>query len=82
LMLDSWVLRIEKSLVGHMLFLPQEVVQHEVWTVVLKEGTITNNNHNEERCSWLLTQMSGCSILLSCNMWFRVKEIKMEQGFL
>jgi hypothetical protein len=34
-----------------MLFLPQEVVQHEVWTVVLKEGTITNNNHNEERCS-------------------------------
>ncbi len=32
LMLDSWVLRIEKNPTGHMLFLPQEVVQHEVWT--------------------------------------------------
>jgi hypothetical protein len=36
LMLDRWVLKIEKRLVGHILFLPQEVVRCEVWISGLK----------------------------------------------
>jgi len=41
---------------------------------VFREGPITNNNLHKERCSQLLTQMNGCSILFSCNLWFRVKD--------
>jgi predicted ferric reductase len=32
LMLDQQVLKTKKKLVGHKLFLPQEVVQREIWT--------------------------------------------------
>jgi len=31
-MLDKRVLRMEERLTGHMSFLPQEVVQHNIWT--------------------------------------------------
>ncbi len=31
-MLDKQVLRTKEKPKGHMLFLPQEVVRHEVWT--------------------------------------------------
>jgi hypothetical protein len=47
--------------------------------VVFKEGTIINENFHEERCSQIFIQMNGYNILLSHNLWFRVKEIKMEQ---
>jgi hypothetical protein len=32
MMLDKQVLRTEERPIGHKSFLPQEVVQHEVWT--------------------------------------------------
>jgi len=32
LMLDKQVLKTKERLTGHMSFLPQEVVRHEVWT--------------------------------------------------
>jgi hypothetical protein len=32
LMLDKWVLKTEERPIGHMSFLPQEVVRCEVWT--------------------------------------------------
>ncbi len=52
-----------------------------VWSVdlgVFKEGTITSDNLHGEKCNRLPTQMSGCNIFLSCNLCFRVEEIKME----
>jgi hypothetical protein len=49
---------------------------------IFKEGTIIDDDLHKERCSQLLTQMSGCNILLSCNLWFKVEEIKTKQGFL
>ncbi len=67
---------------GHRLFLPQDVVQHEVWIGVFREGTITDNNLHEEKYNKIFTQMSGCNILFSHNMWLRVKKIKMEHGLL
>jgi hypothetical protein len=45
---------------------------------VFKKTIDTNDNLHIERCSQLLTQMNGFSILLSCNLWFRVIEIKMK----
>jgi hypothetical protein len=45
---------------------------------VFKEGTITGDNLHGEKCNRLLTQMSGCNIFLSCNLCFRIKEIKTE----
>jgi len=36
LMLDRWVMRMEETPTGHMLFLPQEVVWREIWTRGLK----------------------------------------------
>jgi hypothetical protein len=47
--------------------------------VVFKEGTIIDDNLYGEKCSQILTQMSGCNILLNHNMWFRVTKIKTEQ---
>jgi len=49
---------------------------------VFKKGTITDDDLHGERCNQLFTQMSGCSILLNCNLWFRVEEIKTKQEFL
>jgi len=49
---------------------------------VFKEGTIIDDDLPKKRCSQLFTQMSGCNILLNYNLWFRVIELKMEQGFL
>jgi hypothetical protein len=47
--------------------------------VVFKEGRLIDDNLYGERCSQILTQMSGCNILLNYNLWFRVTKIKMEQ---
>jgi len=49
---------------------------------VFREGRIIDDDLHIERCSQLLTQMNGCNILLSCSLWFRIEEIKMEQGIL
>jgi hypothetical protein len=54
-MLDIWVLGTKERPVGHMLFLPQKVVRHEVWTSDLQRGTITNDDIHGERCSTILT---------------------------
>ncbi len=48
---------------------------------VFKEGTIIDDDFHEERCSQLLIWMSGCSILLSHNLRFKIIEIKTEQDF-
>jgi hypothetical protein len=45
---------------------------------VFKEMIVIDDNLHGEKCSQLLTQLSGCSIFLSCNLWFKVEEIKME----
>jgi len=47
---------------------------------VFRKGTITNNDLYENRRSQILTQINGCNILLSHNLWFIVKEIKTEHG--
>jgi hypothetical protein len=49
---------------------------------VFKEDTITDDNFHKKKCSQLFTQMSGCSILLNCNLWFKIEEIKIEKGLL
>jgi hypothetical protein len=46
--------------------------------VVFREGIITYDNLHIERCSRIFTQMSGCSVFFSRNMWFEVVEIKIE----
>ncbi len=43
LMLDRWVLRIEKILARHKSFLPQEVVRCEVWI----GGLLKKHNHRQ-----------------------------------
>ncbi len=43
---------------------------------IFKKSTITNNNLHEKRCSRIFTQVSGCTILLNCNLWFGVVKIK------
>ncbi len=50
--------------------------------VVFRKGIITDNDFHGKRCSRIFTQMNGCSILLNNNLWFKVTEIKMEQGLL
>jgi hypothetical protein len=45
---------------------------------VFRKGIVTNDIHGKK----YITQMSGYNILLSHNMWFKVKEIKTKQGFL
>jgi len=45
---------------------------------VFRKGIVIDNDLQGERCSRLLTQMSGCSIFLNCNLWFKVIEIKTE----
>ncbi len=49
---------------------------------VLREGTITNDDLHEKKWNQLFIRMSGCSILLSHNLWFKVIKIKMKQGLL
>jgi hypothetical protein len=49
---------------------------------VFREGRIIDDDLHTKRCSQLLTQMNGCNILLSHSLWFRIEEIKMEQGIL
>jgi hypothetical protein len=61
-MLDKRVLGIKERLVGHLLFLPQEVVRCEVWI----------DDIHEKRSSWDFTQMNGCNILFNYNLWLRV----------
>ncbi len=41
LMLDRYVVKIEERLVGHMSFLPQEVLQREIWNT-----TCLQRRHN------------------------------------
>jgi hypothetical protein len=50
-MLDIRVLKTEERFMGHMSFLPQEVVRWDVWTGVFREGTIVDNNLHEEKCN-------------------------------
>ncbi len=40
---------------------------------VFREGTDIDNNLHEERYNQILTQMSGCNILFTRNMWFIIK---------
>ncbi len=58
------------------------MVQCEVWI----GGFLKRHNYiwrfPWKRCNWILTQMNGCSVLLSRNMWFRVLEIKTKQRLL
>jgi hypothetical protein len=61
-------MKTEKRLARHKLFLPQEMVRHEVWTWGFKEETFTNNNLRIKRCNQLLIQMSGCNILFNHNL--------------
>jgi hypothetical protein len=77
-MLDKQVLITVEKHAWDMLFLPQEVVWHEVF----KEETITKDNIHEERCSRLLIQLSGCNMLLNYNLWFKGVEIKTKEGLL
>jgi hypothetical protein len=49
---------------------------------IFEKGKIIDDVFHGEKCSRLFTQMSGCSIFFSCNLWFRVEEIKMEYELL
>jgi len=45
---------------------------------VFRKGIVIDNDIHGERFNQLFTQMSGCNILLRCNLWFRDENIKME----
>jgi len=79
IMLDKRVLKTKKRHVGHKLFLPQEVVfGMKYGLVVFRKCIVIDDDFHGERCNQILTQMSGCNILLSHNLWFKVVEIKMK----
>ncbi len=78
LMLDRWVLRTKERHARHNHFYHKRWYGVKYGLGVFREGIITNNDLHEERFNRLLTQMNGCNILLSYNMWFKVEEIKME----
>ncbi len=80
-MLDIRVLRTQERLVRYMSFLPQKVVQCELWTKGLQRLQKMISKYRDASHQ-LLTQMSEYSIVLNCNLWFKVKEIKTKQGLL
>jgi hypothetical protein len=47
LMLDRQVLRIKERLIGHNLFLPQEVVRQDIWT-----GGLKRRHNSKRRSPW------------------------------
>jgi len=49
---------------------------------VFKKSIVINNDLHQERCNQLLIQISVCSILLSCNLWFKVIKVKRKQELL
>jgi hypothetical protein len=49
---------------------------------VFKKNIIINDDLHQERCNRLLTQISVCSILLSCNLWFKVTKVKTKRELL
>jgi hypothetical protein len=49
---------------------------------LFRKGTLIDDDLHIEICSRLFTQMRGCSILLSHNLWFKVAVMKMEHGLL
>jgi hypothetical protein len=55
LMLNTQVLKIEERPMGHMSFLPQEVVRRKYGLGVFKEGIIIDDDLHRVRCNWLLT---------------------------
>jgi len=81
LMLDRQILKSKEKHARHRSFLPQEVVRCEVWTSGLQR-----KHRCKQQSPWksyqIFTQMSECGICLTCNLWFRVARIKMEQGLL
>jgi hypothetical protein len=81
-MLDRKVMKTEEKPTGNMLFLPQEVVQREVWTRGLHKMHSIDDGLHGERCSQLFIHMSGCNIFFNRNLRFRVIKIKTEQGLL
>jgi len=50
--------------------------------VVFREDIVINDDVHGKRYYQIFTQMSGCNIFFNRNLWFRVAEIKMEQGLL
>jgi hypothetical protein len=78
-MLDRQVLIIEKrpACIGY--FYHKRWYNVKYGLGVFKESIVIDDDFHEERCNQLLTQMNGCSVLFSHNMWFKVEEIK-EQG--
>jgi hypothetical protein len=49
---------------------------------VFKVGIVPDDNLHGMKCKQLFIRMSRCNILLNRNLWFRVVDIKMEQGLL
>jgi predicted amidohydrolase len=43
---------------------------------VFKESIVIDEDLHIEKCTQLLTQMSGCNILFNLNLWFKVEKIK------
>ncbi len=76
------MLRIEKKPMGYKSFLPQKVVWRDVWIGGFRKGIILDDDLHGERCNLLLVWMNECNILLNCNIWFRVVEIKTAQVLL
>jgi len=81
-MLDTQVLITEEKITWHKSFLPQKVVRHEVWTWEFLEKAQLQMTISTEKWSRLFTQMNGCYILFSHNLWFKVEEVKTQQGLL
>jgi hypothetical protein len=67
LMLEKQVTKTEERPARHKLFLPEEMVRHEVWTWGFKEETIKDDNLHTKRCNQLLIH-NGCNILLNHNL--------------
>jgi hypothetical protein len=82
LMLDRWNLRTKEKPTWHRSFLPQEVVWCEIWI-----ESFQRKHSYKQRSPWKEMQLTThlnewVQYILSCNLWFKIEEIKMEQGVL
>jgi hypothetical protein len=77
-MLDRQVLKLKINLQGTCCFYHKKWYNMKYGLRVFRKGIVIDNDIHGERFNQLFTQMSGCNILLRCNLWFRDEDIKME----
>jgi len=79
LMLVRWVMRTKAC---EAQIIPTTRSAHRMDMGVFKESIVLDDDLHKERCNQLFIQMNRCIILFDHNLWFKVVEIKTEQGIL